>query len=53
MSSNYNRMPRPAAVLVRAPVNEAKGEVALILRRETPLELLRNDVVPAWLQRAE
>ena len=51
MSSNYNRMPRPAAVMVRAATTDDEtGNVAVILERETPADLLRNDRVPAWLQ---
>lgn len=43
MSSNYNRFPRPAAVLVR-------GEDAdIILERETYADLIRNDRMPARL----
>jgi diaminopimelate decarboxylase len=38
MASNYNRLPRPAAVLVEG------GTVRLILRRETDEDLLRRDV---------
>ncbi|MCM1982197.1 diaminopimelate decarboxylase [Lyngbya confervoides] len=44
MSSNYNRIPRPAAVMVR------EGQANLILRRETYQDLLRQDCVPARLQ---
>jgi diaminopimelate decarboxylase len=38
MASNYNRIPRPAAVLVR------DGEVRPLLRRETLDDLVRRDV---------
>ena len=38
MSSNYNRIPRPAAILV----NDGKAE--LIQKRESPEDLLRYDV---------
>ncbi|GAW91398.1 diaminopimelate decarboxylase [Calderihabitans maritimus] len=41
MSSNYNRLGRPAAVLV------ANGQADLILQRETYEDLVRNDVIPA------
>ncbi|MFM7648155.1 MAG: diaminopimelate decarboxylase [Cyanobium sp.] len=41
MGSNYNRIPRPAAVLV------AGGQADLVQRREQPDELLRYDVLPA------
>ncbi|MFN4866447.1 MAG: diaminopimelate decarboxylase [Cyanobium sp.] len=43
MGSNYNRIPRPAAVLV------AGGQADLVQRREQPDELLRYDVLPARL----
>ena len=44
MSSNYNRVPIPAVVLV----NEGKSE--LMVKRQTTEDLLRNDVVPSWLK---
>ncbi|MEC8215173.1 MAG: diaminopimelate decarboxylase [Cyanobacteriota bacterium] len=40
MSSNYNRIPRPAAVLVQG------GQSELVQRREQPDDLLRYDVLP-------
>ncbi len=40
MSSNYNRIPKPAAILV------ANGEAEIIQRRESPLDLLKYDVLP-------
>ncbi len=40
MSSNYNRIPRPAAVLVQ------NGTSDLIQRRESSEDLLRLDVIP-------
>ncbi|WP_448571818.1 diaminopimelate decarboxylase [Trichothermofontia sp.] len=40
MASNYNRLPRPAAVLV------ANGEANLIIRRETYEDLVRQDCLP-------
>jgi diaminopimelate decarboxylase len=43
MSSNYNRIPRPAAVLVHG------GVADLVQRREQPEDLLRYDVLPARL----
>lgn len=43
MSMNYNRLPRPAMVLVR------EGMAELILKRETYEDLIRNDVVPSRL----
>jgi diaminopimelate decarboxylase len=44
MASNYNRMARPAAVLVN------NGEASLILRRETYEDLLRQDCLPERLR---
>ncbi|HEY9810930.1 MAG TPA: diaminopimelate decarboxylase [Halomicronema sp.] len=44
MASNYNRLPRPAAVLVK------NGEANLILERENYVDLLRHDRLPARLQ---
>lgn len=44
MASNYNRLPRPAVVLVR----DGKSEV--LVRRETWADLTRLDVIPAHLQ---
>ena len=43
MSSNYNRIPRPAAVLVH------DGDADLIQRRERPEDLLRYDEIPSRL----
>lgn len=43
MASNYNRLPRPAAVLVKA------GEASVILERETYQDLIRQDCLPARL----
>ncbi|MEM9155429.1 MAG: diaminopimelate decarboxylase [Cyanobacteria bacterium P01_F01_bin.33] len=40
MASNYNRLPRPAAVLVR----EGKAEV--IVERETYVDVVRQDILP-------
>ena len=40
MSSNYNRIPRPATVIVK------NGQSDLVLRRERPEDLLQYDVVP-------
>lgn len=40
MSSNYNRLPRPAMVLVK------DGQAEVIIQRETYADLLRNDVIP-------
>jgi diaminopimelate decarboxylase len=44
MSSNYNRLPRPAAVLVNA------GDANLILQRETYEDLIRHDRLPERLK---
>ncbi len=43
MASNYNRLPRPAAVVVSA------GEANLILQRETYQDLIRQDCLPRRL----
>lgn len=43
MASNYNRLPRPAAVLV------SNGEPNLILQRETYQDLIRQDRLPERL----
>ncbi|GCE65098.1 diaminopimelate decarboxylase [cyanobiont of Ornithocercus magnificus] len=43
MSSNYNRIPRPAAVLVH------DGQSELVQRRESDEDLLRLDVLPKHL----
>ena len=40
MSSNYNRIPRPAAVVVN------EGSAELVQKREQPDDLLRYDVLP-------
>jgi len=47
MASNYNRLPRPAAVLV------ADGEANLILQRETYQDLIRQDCLPERLKKDE
>jgi diaminopimelate decarboxylase len=47
MSSNYNRFPTPAAVLVR----ESKAE--LVVRRDSLDDLIANDVIPDRLRAAE
>ncbi|WP_299492453.1 diaminopimelate decarboxylase [Acaryochloris sp. IP29b_bin.137] len=44
MASNYNRIPRPAAVLVH------DGEANLILKRETNQDLIRQDCLPRHLE---
>ncbi len=40
MSSNYNRIPKPAALLV------SNGEAEIIQKRESPHDLLKYDVLP-------
>ena len=40
MSSNYNRIPRPGALLV------CNGEAEIIQKRESPIDLLKYDVLP-------
>ncbi len=40
MSSNYNRIPRPEALLV------CNGEAEIIQKRESPIDLLKYDVLP-------
>jgi diaminopimelate decarboxylase len=40
MSSNYNRIPRPAALLV------CDGQAEIIQKRESPSDLLKYDVLP-------
>ena len=40
MSSNYNRIPRPATLLV------FNGEAEIIQKRESPFDLLKYDVLP-------
>jgi diaminopimelate decarboxylase len=43
MGSNYNRIPRPATVLVH------EGIAEVVQRREEPDDLLRYDLIPARL----
>lgn len=45
MASNYNRIARPAAILVY------ESDANLILQRETYADLIRQDVLPERLQR--
>ena len=45
MASNYNRLPKPAMVLV------CEGKSDLIVRRETYEDLVRFDKIPARLER--
>jgi len=44
MASNYNRLPRPAVVLVR------DGQADIIVRRETYEDLLRQEALPRRLR---
>lgn len=44
MSSNYNRLNKPPVVLLR----DDKAE--LMVKRDTYENLIRNDVVPSWLE---
>jgi diaminopimelate decarboxylase len=46
MASNYNRLPRPAGVLV------SNGEANIILQRETYQDLIRQDCLPERLQKS-
>jgi diaminopimelate decarboxylase len=45
MASNYNRLPKPAAVIV------GTGESSLIIKRETREDLLRQDCLPERLRK--
>lgn len=45
MSNNYNRIPKPAMVLV----NEGRADI--IVKRETYEDLIRNDLIPERLKR--
>jgi diaminopimelate decarboxylase len=47
MASNYNRIARPAAVLV------SEGEANIIVARETNEDLMRFDRLPTRLQAAD
>ncbi|MBE9008196.1 diaminopimelate decarboxylase [Fortiea sp. LEGE XX443] len=47
MASNYNRLPRLAAVVV------SNGEANLILQRETYQDLIRQDCLPERLKKSE
>jgi len=44
MSSNYNRLSRPAVILV----NQGKDD--LIVKRETYADIVRNDTKPKWFK---
>jgi diaminopimelate decarboxylase len=45
MASNYNRLPKPAAIVVGA------GDSSLIIKRETCEDLLRQDCLPERLRK--
>jgi diaminopimelate decarboxylase len=47
MASNYNRIGKPAMVLVR------EGKAELIVRRESYDDLIRNDIIPEHLARGK
>ena len=47
MASNYNRIGKPAMVLVR------EGKAELIVRRESYDDLIRNDIIPEYLARGK
>ena len=47
MASNYNRIPRPAAVLVHG------GQANLVQRRETNQDLLHWDILPEHLRQSD
>jgi diaminopimelate decarboxylase len=47
MSSNYNRFPTPAAVLVK------EGKAEMIVRRDTVEDLVAHDVIPDRLRTAQ
>ena len=47
MASNYNRIPRPAAVLAHG------GQARLVQRRETNQDLLRWDILPEHLRQTD
>ncbi|MHB0886915.1 MAG: diaminopimelate decarboxylase [Bacillota bacterium] len=47
MASHYNRVPNPAVVFVR------KGQVDLIVRRETYADVMANDILPERMQAGE
>lgn len=43
MASNYNKLPQPAVVLVK------NGKAALMVKRQSYDDLIKNDVIPSWL----
>ena len=44
MASNYNKLPHPAVVLVK------DGRAALMVKRQSYEDLVRNDCIPEWLK---
>ena len=44
MASNYNKLPHPAVVLVK------DGRAALMVKRQSFEDLVRNDCIPEWLE---
>lgn len=44
MASNYNRLPKPAVVLLKGDRSE------ILCERETYEDILRNDRIPSWLE---
>ena len=44
MSSNYNRLPRPAVVLLN------QGKDSLMVKKETYADIVRNDTIPEWFK---
>ncbi|HBT50239.1 MAG: Diaminopimelate decarboxylase [Caldanaerobacter subterraneus] len=44
MASNYNRLPKPAVILV------SKGKAEIIVKRETYEDVIKNDVIPERLE---
>ncbi|MBE6038452.1 MAG: diaminopimelate decarboxylase [Anaerofustis stercorihominis] len=44
MASNYNRLAKPAVVLLKGDKDE------LMVKRETVQQVMQNDVIPSWLE---
>ncbi len=44
MASNYNKNPIPAVIFVR------DGKDSLVVKRQTYQDMLRNDIVPSWME---
>jgi len=44
MSSNYNRLPRPAVILIN------QGKDGVIVKKETYADIARNDTIPEWFK---